>query len=119
MNQNGVSLIEVLIALAILSITLIAATSIIQQSTHRSILLQQHISAEYCIENQLAQWMPATYPAAFAQGTCSQDHSLHWRIDTTNWPHDKHWLQLTINITDDHTHGIDQAHLLTQKLTTT
>lgn len=110
MTQRGISLIEVLVALAILSITLIAATRVIGQSTHRSLWLQQHIAAEACIQNQLAPAL--TLPSAH-DGTCDEQPQLHWSIATQDWPADTHWTLITITIKNEQGRMIDQATQLT------
>ena len=82
-QHRGITLVEVLVALAIVAVSLMAAGQAYSQWLNSSAFLNERVLASLCAQNTLTAWSLRSQPPALGQATvdCEQD-GLLFRVKT-------------------------------------
>lgn len=82
-SQLGINLVEVLVALAVVAVSLVAASQAYSQWLHSSAFLNERMLASLCAQNTLTAWSLRSQPPALGPTThdCEQDGAV-FRVKT-------------------------------------
>ena len=116
MKSKGFSLIEILIALVILSIALLALAGLMVQSTKNNSFGGRMTEAATFAQDKLEElraisWITITPGSDLKMGSNGMDYSRNWNVDTNG---NLKTISITINWNDKTSHSIRLLSIVTQ-----
>lgn len=84
--QRGFTLLEVMVALAVLGVALLAGTRAMDSLTHQAALHERRIAAQWCVHNALvAVRLPGQLPDVGSQSSECTQGPMRFTVDTSVW----------------------------------